>query len=92
MLGTILRNIDGITLELYVGTELRSLLGFLDDSNYDKLEGLLLGDSLEYTDGKVTASNEGIKLGYTDGKVLGTMIGNFMESHLGLMLEQIWAL
>ena len=55
--GTILGNVDRITLGLDIGTE----LGFLDGSFYgsieEKLEGLLLGYSLGYTNGKVLGSN-----------------------------------
>ena len=43
MLGTISVNGDGITLGIYFGTELRSLDGSFDNSNYDKLDGLLFG-------------------------------------------------
>ena len=37
-------------------------------------------------------SDEGIKLVSTDGKLLGTINGNFMEAHLGLILKQSWTL
>ena len=66
--------------------------GSLYGSNYINLEGLFLGDSLVSTDGKVLVYDEGIKLGSTGGKVLGTIIVNMMESHLRLILKQIWAL
>ena len=39
-----------------------SLYGSIDSSKDGKLEGLLLGDSLVYTDGNVFGSCEGIKL------------------------------
>ena len=59
MLVTILGNVDGIKLRLDIGTE----LGFLDESydgyNEGNLEGLLLGDSLVSTNGKVLGSDEG---------------------------------
>ena len=42
MIETILGNVYGITLGLNVGTELRSLDGYFDIFNNDKLEGLLL--------------------------------------------------
>ena len=61
VLGTILINVDGITLGIDVGIELGFLDGSFDGSNYGKLEGLLLGDSLGYTDGKVIGYDEGIK-------------------------------
>ena len=50
-----------------------SLYGSTDYSNDGKLEGLFLGGSLGYTDGKVLYSDEGIKLGSTDGKFIGTI-------------------
>ena len=57
MLGTILVNVYGITLRIDFGTELGSLYGYFDGSNDGKLEGLLLVDSLGYTDGKVLKSD-----------------------------------
>ena len=62
VLGTILGNVDGVTLGIDVGTELGSLDRSFYDSNDDKLEGLLLGESLGYIDGKGLGSNEGIKV------------------------------
>ena len=47
-----------------------------DGSNDGKLEGLLLGDSLGSTDGKVLVSDEGIKLVFSGGKLLGTILRN----------------
>ena len=43
MLGTIIVNVDVITLGLDVVTYMGYLDGYLDDSNDGKLEGLLLG-------------------------------------------------
>ena len=60
LLGTVPRNLDVITLEVDVGTELGTLDGSFDGSNDDKLEGLLLGESLGYTDDKVVGSDEGV--------------------------------
>ena len=51
--GTILVNVDRITLGIYIGTYLGFLDGCLDGSNDGKLEGLLLGDSLGYNYVKV---------------------------------------
>ena len=65
------------------GTEPGSLDGSFDGSNYSKPEGLLLGDSLVSTDGKVLRSDEGIELGCTDGKVLGNVLGNIDVITLG---------
>ena len=52
----------------------------------------MLGCSLVYTDGKVLGYGKDIKLGLSDRKVLGTDLEMYIESHLGLMLEHIWAL
>ena len=56
--GTILGNIYRITLGFDIGTELGFLDGSFDGYNDCKLEGLLLGYSLEYTDGKVLYFDE----------------------------------
>ena len=69
-------NVYGIIIGLDVGTELVSLDGSCDGSNYVNLEGLLLGGSLGHTDGKFYVSEEGIKLGSTGGKVLVTILRN----------------
>ena len=50
--GTVLGNVDVISLGIDFGTYLGSLDGYFDYSNYDKLDLLFLGDSLGYTDGK----------------------------------------
>ena len=55
-IGTILVNVDIITLGIDVGTELGSLYRSFDGSNYGNLEVLLLGISLGSTDGKVLGS------------------------------------
>ena len=51
---------------------------------YGKLEGILLGEYLGYTDGKVLRYDEGIKMGSTDGKVLVTILGNLNVITLGI--------
>ena len=51
VLVTILGNIYGITLGIDVGTDLGYLEGSFDGSNGDKIEVLVLGGSLGYTDG-----------------------------------------
>ena len=84
ILFTMLLNVDGITLGLVFGTELRYLYGSSYGSNDDKLDDLLLGDSLEYTDGKLLGSDESIKLGSTDGKFIDTMLRNVDGIKLGL--------
>ena len=48
------------------------------------LGGLLIGDSLGSTYGKVLRSDEGIKLILFDGKVLGTILGNGYGITVGL--------
>ena len=84
MLVTILGHLYVIILRLDFGIEMVSLdisLHVLNDGN---IEGVLLGDSLRYTDGKVIGSNEGIKLGLSDGKVLSTILGDVDGIILGL--------
>ena len=44
--------LDGISLGLYVGTDIVYLGGSFDGSNYGNLEVSLIGESLGYTDGK----------------------------------------
>ena len=53
-----------------------TLYGSFDISNDGKLEGILLGGSLGYTDNKMLGSDEGIKLAPNDGKVIGTILGD----------------
>ena len=84
MLGTILGNVDGITLSLDVGTELVSLDESFDGSNCGNIEGFLHGESLVSTDVKMLGSGKIIKLGLSGGKVLGTLIGNVYIIILGL--------
>ena len=52
VLGAVLGNVYGITLRVDVGTYLVSLDRYFDGSNDGKLEVLLLGGSLDSTDGK----------------------------------------
>ena len=54
MLGTILGNVDRVTLRIEVGTDLHYLDGYFDGS------GLLLGVSIGSTDVKVLGYCEGI--------------------------------
>ena len=74
LVGTILINLYGSTLGIYVGTDLGSLDEPFDYSNYCNIGGLLRGNSLGYTGGYVIRSFEGIKLGYTDGKLVGAIL------------------
>ena len=84
VLGAILGNVDGITVGRDVETGMGSLDGYFIGSNDDKLEGLLLGGSLRYTDYEVLGSDEGIKLWLLVGKVLGTILGKVYGITLGL--------
>ena len=67
-----------------IGRQLGSLDASFDGSDSGKLEWLLLGGSLGYTDGKALGSDEGIKLGSTDGKVIGTILENIYGITLGI--------
>ena len=51
---------------------------------YDKLEGLLLRDSLGSADGNVLVYSEGIKLENSYGKLFETILGNVNKITLGL--------
>ena len=51
VLGYVLVNVDGITFDIYVVTELGYWDGFFDGYNGGNIEGLLLAGSLRYTDG-----------------------------------------
>ena len=57
LLCTVLKNLDGFTLEIGVGTELGSLDGSFDCSNDVNIEGLFIGDSVGSADGKVLGSD-----------------------------------
>ena len=89
VLGTKLGSVYGITLDLDVGTELGSLDGSFDASNDGKLEGLLIVDSLVSTDGKVLVSDMGMNWDLLMVKCSAMYLEIYMESHLGLMLEQV---
>ena len=76
MIKNIIGNKNKITLVLDVGTDLGSLDGSFDYSNYGKLVGLLLGDSLKTTYGKVL----GTILGNVDAITFGLDVGTDMGS------------
>ena len=76
VLGTILRYVFGFTLGFDVVPEMVSLDGFFDGFNDVKFEGLLIGGSFAYTDGKVIASYEGTKLVSTEVKMFGSLPGD----------------
>ena len=92
VIGTILVNLYGITLGIDVGTELGFLDEYFDCYNDVRLEGLFLGDSLVYNDGKVFGYDEVINWYYLVVTLFSLYLKMYMESHLGLMLEHIWAL
>ena len=75
-IGTILGNVDGITLGINIGTYMVSLDLSFDGSNDGKLERLFLGDTVRSTDGKVLDPDKDVNQGLSDGKVFGTIIGN----------------
>ena len=77
MLGTTLGYVNGITLEIDVGIELGSLDGSFDDSNYGKLEGILILDSLGSDDGKVLGTILGYLYVITLELDVGTDLGSF---------------
>ena len=81
LLGTILVDVDGITLGINFGTELVSLDKSVVGSNNGYIEGIYSGDSLKYTDDKVIGSDEGIKLLSIDGQVIGDILRMYLESH-----------
>ena len=84
VLGIIPVNVDGITLGMYVGAELRYLDKYFDGYNYGKIEGLLLGGSLVSTDLNVHGHDQGNKLGSYGGKVLGTILVNVFGINIGI--------
>ena len=72
MVGTKLKNADGVSHGLDFGTYLESLDGYFNGFNEDKFEDLLIVDSLGYNVGKVLGSYVYIKPGYTDDEAIGT--------------------
>ena len=76
VLGTILGNVYGIIFGIDFGTELGYLDESFDGSNDVNLEGLFLGCSLGYTDGKMLGYDEHIKMVSTGGNLIGTILGN----------------
>ena len=89
---TLLENVDGITLELDVGTVLGSLYGSFKGLNHGKLEGVLFKDSLESSDGKMLGSDEGIKLDLLMVQYLSLYLEKQMESYVGFILAYSQAL
>ena len=87
VLGAKLGNVYEISPCHDIETYLWSLHRSFDSSNNGNLEGLLLGYSLEYADGKVLSSDDDNKLLLFVGKVLGTILGDVHGITLGL---DIW--
>ena len=74
VLGTIIENVYGIKLGIYVRTELGSLDVYLDGSNDGKLEGFLLGGWLGPSESKVIGSGKNMKIRSTSVELLSTII------------------
>ena len=93
VIDTILGIVFGITLGFDVETYLGLSEGSFDGSHYDKIEVLMLGDSLGYIEGKDHGSDEGIKLELSDGimfeTVLQNMDGNTLEIDVGTDLGRL---
>ena len=75
-LGSLLGNVDLITLGHDFGTDTGSLYGSFGSSNYGKIESLFLVDSHGYPYINVLGYNEVIKLGIFYSKMCGTLLGN----------------
>ena len=88
VIGTIIVNVDGITLGLDVGIELVSLDVSFDGCNDGNIEGLFPEESLVFTDGKVLGFCEGIKVILFDGKLIGNFIRNLDRFTLGFDVER----
>ena len=84
VIGTILWNVDGIILGIDVETDLGSLYGCFDGNNDVKLNGLLTGDWLGYTNSEIIGSYSGVKLGLFYGNVIVTILVNVYGITLGL--------
>ena len=83
MIITIFVNLDGITIGIDDGTDLRFLAISSDCYNYWKLESLFLVDSLGHTDVKVLGSDEGIELGFFDDGLIWNILGHLDKITLG---------
>ena len=79
---TILGYVDGITLGIGVGTELAPLDGSFGGSNDDKFEGLFLGGSLGFADGKVLGYDEGVWLSFSFTNPLTPLVGFCWYGHV----------
>ena len=84
LIGTILVNVDVITLGIDVGTDLTSSTRSFGCSNHGKLDRFWLRGALRPTGGKVLGSDEVIKIGSTNGNVPGTILGNLERIILGI--------
>ena len=81
--GTIIGNVDRITLGIHIGTKLGFLDGSFDGYNEGKLEGLLIGDSLGSTEGKVIGSDEGTTLLGLTSLVVHVLVVGWMFGDVG---------
>ena len=81
--GTILGNVDRITLGINIGTDLGFLDVSFDCSNEGKLEGLFLRDLLGSTDGKVLGCDEGTALAGLIWKGLHALVVGWMFGGVG---------
>ena len=86
MIGTILGNVDVITLGIDVVTDLGSLDVSSDGSNDVKLEGLLPGYSLVYTDGKVIVSYKGVWFSFSFMNSLALLVVFCLYWHIWCLL------
>ena len=77
VLGTVIGNVDVITLGINVETELGSLDGSFDDYKDGKFEALFLGGWLRSTDGKVLVTISENIYGITLRINVGTDMGSF---------------
>ena len=95
MLGITLGDDDAITLGIDEGTELGFSYGSFDFSNYGKLEGKFLGDSLRTDDGTELVSLDGAFYGYNNGNLMAQHLvyhwDLLMDLYLALMKASSWA-
>ena len=82
VIGTILGNVDGITLGIDVRTEMDYLDGSFDGSSGSKLEGLFLEFSMESTDVKVIESDKIFLLSFSFTHSLTLLVGFCWYGHV----------
>ena len=84
VLGTILEDIDEITLGIDIETYLSSLYGSFDASNDVKLEVLYRGDPTGSIDSEVFCFDEGMKLVLSGCNLICIILGNVDRITLGM--------